>query len=126
MTAFILLSSDLMFIAKVREVGLASGRELRTIRSLESLAKIVGEGTGPGTIMLDLERTPIPLEALSEPIRDLMMRRWRVVSFYSHVHEELAARATALGLGEIMPRSRFVRALQSLFIGLNDSSGSPD
>jgi hypothetical protein len=124
MTAFILISSDLMFIGKVREVSIASGRDLQTIRSLESLAKVVKEGTVPSTLMLDLERTPISLEALSEPIRDMIVRGWRVVSFYSHVHEELSARAAALGLGEVMPRSRFVRELQSLFAGRLDSSGS--
>jgi hypothetical protein len=115
MPSYILVSSDLMFISKVKEVALASGSDLRTVRSPESLQKAVGESAQAGVVMIDLERASIPLEALSITIAELTHKGWRVVSFYSHVHEELSSQANRLGLGEVVPRSRFVKLLPELF-----------
>jgi hypothetical protein len=104
-----------MFISKVKEVALASGRDLRIVRSLEKLEKAIGDGEKPGTVMIDLERASIPLEALSALVSDLPQKGWRVVSFFSHVHEEVSSEANRLGLGEVVPRSRFVKLLPELF-----------
>jgi hypothetical protein len=49
-------------------------------------------------------------------VAKLVAQGWRVVSFFSHVHEEVAGEAVELGLGEVMPRSKFVRVLPSLFV----------
>lgn len=117
MVAGILVSGDLMFISKVREVAVAAGGEVRVARSLEALEKAIGDAAVPGALMIDLEKCGISVESLQKVVSPLLTHGWKVVSFFSHVHEELGARAQSLGLGEVMPRSKFVRVLPGLFEG---------
>jgi hypothetical protein len=111
----ILVSSDLMFISKVKEAAAAAQGEVKVARSLEALTRAIGEVSSPGALMIDLEKSGIVKGDLREPVAKLTAQGWRVVSFFSHVHEEVAGEAVALGLGEVMPRSKFVRVLPSLF-----------
>lgn len=110
----ILISSDLMFISKVKEVASATGAQLSTARSLGALEKALCENEGTGVLMLDLEKSGASLEALAPIVRGLIDQGWRVASFFSHVHEELCGQAQTLGLGDVMPRSRFVKLLPEL------------
>jgi len=116
MSIGILVSSDLMFISKVKEAAAAAQGQVKVARSLQALEQAIGEMTAPGTLMIDLEKTGIQKSDLGEPVAKLVAQGWRVVSFFSHVHEEVAGEAEALGLGEVMPRSKFVRVLPSLFV----------
>lgn len=115
MTRALLISKDLMFTAKVREVAAATGSEVVTARSLEGVEKALGEAIPITLLLIDLEKSGAPLESLAERCAGVISSGGRVVSFFSHVHEEVATRAEALGLGEVMPRSRFVRLLPDLF-----------
>ena len=115
MAVGILISSDLMFISKVKEVAAAAQGEVKVVRSLEALEGAIAQAASPGAIMLDLEKSRIAIELLSEPIARFSHMGWRIVSFFSHVHEDLGEEATRLGLGEVMARSKFVRVLPSLF-----------
>lgn len=111
----ILVSSDLMFISKVKEVASAAQGQVKVARSLAALEQAVADSSEPGALMIDLEKNTIEQEALVEVTRRLSPLGWRVVSFFSHVHEEVGDKAAKLGLGEVMPRSRFVKVLPSLF-----------
>lgn len=111
----ILVSSDLMFISKVKEAAAAVQGEVKVARSMQALEQAIAAATEPGALMIDLEKSGVPREALAEPVARLIGAGWRVVSFFSHVHEEVAGEAEALGLGEVMPRSKFVRVLPGLF-----------
>jgi len=111
----ILISADLMFISKVKEVAAATGAQLSTARSLTALDKAVSESGETGVLMLDLEKSGVPLDALAPVVRGMIEQGWRTVSFFSHVHEELCGEAQSLGLGEVMPRSRFAKLLPELF-----------
>lgn len=111
----ILVSGDLMFISKVKEVAAAANGQVKVARSLSVLEQSIADASEPGALMIDLEKSGIPREALSEVVGRLSSSGWRVVSFFSHVHEEVADEASKLALGEIMPRSKFVRILPSLF-----------
>lgn len=115
MVTGILLSGDLMFISKVKEVAAASNTQVKVARSLEALERALSESSTPGVLMIDLEKCGAPRDTLQEPAARLIAQGWRVVSFFSHVHEEVAAEALGLGLGEVMPRSKFVRVLPELF-----------
>jgi hypothetical protein len=112
----ILVSSDLMFISKVKEAAAAAQAQLKVARSLQALEQAITEAPSPGALMIDLEKSGIPKADLREPVAKLEAGGWKVVSFFSHVHEEVAGEALALGLGEVMPRSKFVRVLPSLFV----------
>jgi len=111
----ILVSSDLMFISKVKEVAAAAQGQVKVARSMQALDQAVAEASEPGALMIDLEKSGVPREALTEPVARLIAGGWKVVSFFSHVHEELGGEAEGLGLGEVMPRSKFVRVLPGLF-----------
>lgn len=115
MSTGILVSSDLMFISKVKEAAAAAQGQVKVARSLQALEQAIAEAPAPGALMIDLEKSAIPKDALQEPVAKLIAQGWRVVSFFSHVHEEVAGEANALGLGEVMPRSKFVRILPELF-----------
>jgi len=115
MSFCVLVSSDLMFISKVKEVAAAAHAEVKVARSLQALEAALATVISPGALMIDLEKTGIPKGDLREPVARLTAQGWRVVSFFSHVHEEVAGEAVDLGLGEVMPRSKFVRVLPSLF-----------
>lgn len=115
MAVAILVSSDLMFISKVKEVATAAQGQVKVARSLGALEAAISEASEPGALIIDLEKGGVPREALSDVVQRLSSNGWRVVSFFSHVHEEVAEEASKLGLGEIMPRSRFVKVLPSLF-----------
>ena len=116
MVTGIILSGDLMFISKVKEVAAASNAQVKVARSLEALERALRECSTPGVLMIDLEKCGAPKDALQEPVARLIAQGWRVVSFFSHVHEEVAGEALGLGLGEVMPRSKFVRVLPGLFV----------
>lgn len=109
----ILVSKDLLFISRVKEVAGAKGHEVVVAKSEDALRAAIA-GVAPeqsGVLLLDLERVVIGLDALSELVRGLAKERWRCISFYSHVHTDTGAAAKELGLGEVMPRSRFVQIL---------------
>jgi hypothetical protein len=112
----ILVSSDLMFISKVKEVAAAAQGQVKVVRSLQALEQAIAELSSPSMLMIDLEKSGIPKVDLREPVATLISQGWRVVSFFSHVHEEVAGEAHDLGLGEVMPRSKFVRVLPELFL----------
>ena len=117
MKKVILVSGDLMFISKVKEVARASGGEVVVARSESALDKARSECLEPSALLIDLEKSGVSLESLAPRVAALSQEGWRVVSFFSHVHEELAHQALDLGLGEVVPRSKFVKLLPEVFMG---------
>ncbi len=112
----ILVSGDLMFISKVKEVARASGGEVVVARSEVALEKAHSECVEPSALLIDLEKCGVPFDVLATRVSGLSQQGWRVVSFFSHVHEDLAHKAMELGLGEVVPRSKFVKLLPEFFI----------
>lgn len=111
----ILLSRDLLFISKIREVVTAKGHELLVIKSAETLVDTLRSAEQSGILLVDLEKAPVSLEVVAESYRGLQGSGWRCYSFFSHVRIDTGAAAESLGLGDVMPRSRFVRILPDLF-----------
>lgn len=115
----ILLSKDLMFISRVKEVGSACGGEVVVVKNEEALHAAVS-AVAPqqkGIVLLDLEKCPLGLDSVQKVVLSLPAESWRCVSFFSHVHVETAEDARRRGLGAVMPRSKFVQLLPSLFGG---------
>lgn len=109
-----LLSKDLLFITKIKEAALVGQREVTTLKNEKALDEALAQCVESGLLMVDLEKAVLPLEMLAARVQGLAGKGWRCVSFFSHVHADLEARANTLGLGEVMPRSRFVRILPEL------------
>ena len=101
------LVSDLMFTSKIREVALAQAVEVQIAKD-------------PAAIADDSEIVVIDLEARRFSAVDaLVALRSRLpnahlIGFFSHVNEELGAKALEAGANEVMPRSKFVRVLPDL------------
>lgn len=110
----VLLSKDLLFISRVKEVATAKEREVFVVRSETGLTEALA-GCEGGVVLIDLERSPLSYQVVSQFISHLDTSAWRCIGFYSHVHREKADDALAAGLPEVMPRSKFVQVLPSLF-----------
>ncbi len=118
-SAVLLVSSDLFFISKIKEAAANCSLQVVVARSQVALEKALPEAQGSkGLFIIDLEKVTAPLEFLSRIVAELSGRGWSCVSFFSHVHLETAAQAEALALGEVMPRSRFVKVLPDLLASL--------
>jgi hypothetical protein len=113
----VLLSKDLMFISRVKEVAAACGGEVAVVKNEAALAEAIGTpgSAQSGVVLLDLEKCPIALEVVERTVAGLSKDSWRCISFFSHVHVETADDARRRGLGEVMPRSKFVQVLPGLF-----------
>lgn len=108
----VLISKDLIFISKVREVAASFGKAVAVIKSEAKLNELsVVSASAGGLLLIDLEKSGMSLETISAVHAGLVQRGWRALSFFSHVHDEVATQAEELGLGQVMPRSRFVRVL---------------
>jgi hypothetical protein len=85
-----------------------------TVRSEQGVATLAAT-EGAVVLLLDLEKPPAPLATIATAVRPLLERGGvRCVGFFSHVYTERAAEAEQLGLGEPMPRSRFIKVLPEL------------
>ena len=113
----LLISKDLMFITRVKEVAAAKGGSVVVAKNEAAVQVAVSDlkGEAAGVVLIDLERSPIELGRVQDLISELPSESWRRVSFYSHVHVDTAIEAKARDLGEVMPRSKFVQLLPGLF-----------
>jgi hypothetical protein len=113
----VLLSKDLMFISRVKEVATARQREAVVVKNEAALvaALTLAGGDSKGVVLIDLEKSPLSLEVLAKVLSTVDSSMWRCVGFYSHVHVETAKQAQAVGIQEVMPRSKFVQLLPALF-----------
>jgi DNA-binding NarL/FixJ family response regulator len=113
-TAFV---SDLLFDSRIAATARLAGVEARVLRSMDQCPP--DEALGDGVI-LDLNLPGDPLSFA----RELKRRRpdARIVGFLAHVQVELADRARAAGLDEVLPRSEFVKRLPEL---LRQLAGGP-
>jgi hypothetical protein len=119
----LLISRDLLFISRIKEVASVSHGEVQVIKSEDALRAAVAEicqlegADQRGVILLDLEKSPLELETVKGLVTALPTDRWRMISFFSHVHVEKAEQAKRLGLGDVLPRSKFVQILPGVFEG---------
>jgi hypothetical protein len=114
----ILISKDLLFITKVKETAMTAGARLTVVKSAEALGEALTANPEGGVVMIDLEKCPMPLDIIRSALPQGEESRWRVCSFFSHVHLETAASARQLALGDVMPRSKFVGILPNLLSSL--------
>jgi len=113
----VLLSRDLMFITRIKEVAAARGGEVVVVNNEVAWRAVASDSqiTQGGVVLVDLERCPVELEIVQDVVSSLLPYSWRCLSFFSHVHVEVAHDARLRGLGDVMPRSKFVQLLPGLF-----------
>lgn len=114
----VLVSKDLIFISKVKEVAGSFGKSVVVVKSEAKLNDLAAAVASPGLLLIDLEKNDIALATIGIVYSQLVSRGWRALSFFSHVHDEISLQAEELGLGEVMPRSRFVKVLPEVLSSL--------
>jgi DNA-binding NarL/FixJ family response regulator len=111
MAQVVALVDDLFFQAKLVETAKQLGVELRTCATPDALAAEIARDA-PRLVIVDLNARANPLEA-AERVR-ASGHEIPVVAFLSHVQVDLAARASAAGFREVMPRSKFTQNLATI------------
>lgn len=104
--------TDLFFSSKVSEVCRASGIECVSARSAEQLVALLTDHPDSVVLVdLGLSRGAGPALA-GEAVKRLGDKR--VWGYYSHVATELLESAQALGVTQVLPRSRFFEELPAI------------
>jgi len=106
--------SDIFFAVKVNEAAKRGGYSFVMAKTEESALNNIRSGAG--IVILDLNCRDVDPIALLKTIKaDESLKHVRTVAFLSHVQEDLRRAAVEAGCGEVMPRSRFVTVVDSLF-----------
>ena len=108
----LLLCDDLMFTSKVTGTARAVGVIVTAIRTVERLVALA-ETEPPLCVILDLHNTTLDLPTLMSSLREKCPTMPRVIAFGSHVDVELLAAARQAGCDRVMPRSQFVKLLET-------------
>jgi hypothetical protein len=112
----VLVSKDLMFISRVKEVAAAHGSEVTIAKSEERLRQALSDShpESGGVLLIDLEKAPFEIAVVEGVFSSSSLTGWRSLAFYSHVHLDVAEKARGMGFHEVMPRSKFVQVLPTL------------
>jgi DNA-binding NarL/FixJ family response regulator len=102
----LVLVRDLMFASKISATAKAAAAEIEMLRDPQALSDKVGD-----RLIIDLNQ-PGTLEA-AVAWKTIDPRR-KVIGFVSHVDRQTIASAQSAGIDQIMPRSQFVAALETL------------
>ena len=116
-TGVVLLHADLLFVVKVKEASEPLNLKVISVRDPKGVADKAAGG-GPVALILDLNSSKADPFLLLEEAQKCGVNR--VVCFFSHVDTELAARAEAMGVQEVLPRSAFTRDLPLILKHLFD------
>ena len=112
----LMLCDDLMFTSKVTATARAVGVIVTAVRNVERLIALA-ETKPPSCVILDLHNTTLDLQVFMTSLREKCPTMPRVIAFGSHVDVELLAAARQAGCDRVMPRSQFVKQLET---GLKD------
>ena len=108
---------DIIFTSKIRAAAEAHGVEYDSARDVETAAA-KARSSRPSLVIADLHGQRCDPFALAEAFKaDPELRAVPLLGFFSHVQTELRDRALAAGFDRVLPRSLFVRDLQSLLQG---------
>lgn len=112
----LILSRDLFFTSRIKDVARQCGGEPRVIRSLDTLREEISVKLADKRVQVfvDLDKPSVALEMLADTLLPLSDSNYQIVCFFSHVHVDLAQQAKELGFQTILPRSKFVTILPDL------------
>lgn len=114
----IIISKDLLFITKIKEVAAHYQREVVVVKSEALLRDAIAAATS-GVVLVDAEKTGLTLEEVQAALTQAPQGNWSVFSFFSHVHVEMGQKAKELLGGDVMPRSRFVQLLPQILSSMS-------
>ncbi len=108
---------DLIFAAKIKATGQATGAELRFAKSLAA-AIAQAEEDAPDCVLVDLHSEKCEPLALARAFKssDRLKNVW-LIGFFSHVQTALMREAQAAGYDDVLPRSAFTKRLPEILQG---------
>ncbi len=104
--------TDLIFSSRISAEARALGQTIVMCRKPDLLAAALQEGVA-SLLLLDLNCDGLDCIGVIRSVR-AAANPPRIVAFFSHVQEELGARALQAGADRVIPRSRFVKELPEL------------
>lgn len=112
MNAGMIVCDDLIFSSRVTVTARAQGLTVTPVRSAEQAIRIAAEST-PRCVLVDLHTTGLDLPALLADLRTACPAVPRVIGFGSHSDAERLKAARDAGCDTVLPRSKFVRELET-------------
>ncbi len=108
----LILSDDLVFVSRIAATAQAAGLAVRQARTSAELIALAAKNP-PSGVILDLQNPGLDLSALLIELRTVCPVLPRVTAYGSHVETELLRAAREAGCDLVLPRSKFVRELDS-------------
>ena len=111
----LVLSDDLVFVSRITATAQAAGLVVRQARSPGELIALAAKNP-PAGVILDLQNPGLDLTALLAELRTTCPVMPRVTAYGSHVEAELLRSAREAGCDLVLPRSKFVKELDSQIV----------
>jgi CheY-like chemotaxis protein len=108
----LMLCDDLIFFSRVAATARAAGLAVRQVRTPAALLDLARQDP-PGGVILDLHAEGLDVPALLAGLREACPAMPTTVAFGSHVAAELLKGARDAGCDVVLPRSKFVKDLET-------------
>jgi len=108
----LVLSDDLVFVSRIAATAGASGLAVRQARTPPELIALSANDPPVGVI-LDLQNPGLDLPTILAELRAVCPVMPRITAYGSHVEAELLRSAREAGCDLVLPRSKFVKDLES-------------
>ncbi len=108
----LMLIDDLIFFSRVAGTARAAGLTVRQAKTSDDLLTLARH-QAPTGVILDLQNPGLDLPTLLADLRSSCVSMPRTVAFGSHVEAAVLRAAREAGCDQVMPRSKFVEALES-------------
>jgi CheY-like chemotaxis protein len=108
----LVLSDDLVFVSRIAATARAAGLSVRQARTPPELIALAVKDP-PAGVILDLQNPGLELPAFLSELRAACPLMPRVTAYGSHVEAELLRSAREAGCDTVLPRSKFVKELES-------------
>ena len=108
----LVLCDDLIFFSRIAGAARAAGLTVRQAKTPADLVALARQHT-PGGVIVDLQNLGLYLPALLAELRAACPAMPRVIAYGSHVLADALRDARQAGCDHVLPRSRFVKALET-------------
>ncbi len=112
MAAGLMLCDDLIFFSRVAATARAAGLTVRQARTADALLALARQEP-PGGVILDLHAEGLDVPGLLAGLREACPTMPTTVAFGSHVEAETLRAARDAGCDRVLPRSKFVKELET-------------
>ena len=112
----VLLTGDLMVMARVQGVATRIGAELETLSSADQAAGLFGD-IAVDLLIVDLSLPSIDFDELIPAVKTARKVPSTIVAFGPHVHETKLAAARKAGCDSVISRGEFFGRIDDVFAG---------